>query len=95
VSRTIAVVAWPCGAYSGSGPETVCHHGHGLAIGTGGTPCAGVALTWRADSFGWDGGAIFGDAGSAVRVGTGLQAAGDLTHLLVDTRWPPDGKRRW
>ncbi len=89
VSPTIAVVAGPCGAYSGSGPETVWHYGHGLGIGTGGTPRAGVALSWRANAFGWDGAAIFGDSGSAVRVGTGLQAAGDLTHLVVDTRWLP------
>jgi hypothetical protein len=89
VFPTMAVVAGPCGAYSGSGPETVWHYGHGLAIGTGGTPRAGLALRWGADEFGWSGLAIFGDSGSAVRVGTGLQAAGDLTHLVVDTRWLP------
>ena len=87
VSPTIAVVAGPCGAYGGSGPESVWHCGHGL--GTGGTPRAGVALTWQANVFGWDGAAIFGDSGSAVRVGTGLAAAGDLTHLVVDTTWLP------
>jgi hypothetical protein len=88
VDPTIAVVAGPCGAYSGPGPETVTHYGHGLGIGTGGTPRAGVALSWRADSFGWDGAAIFGDSGSPVRV-TRLQAAGNLTHLIVDTGWVP------
>jgi hypothetical protein len=88
VSPTIAVVGGPCGAYYGSGPETVWHYGHGLAIGTGGTPRAGVALTWRTTAFGWDGAAIFGDSGSPVRV-TDLKAAGDLTHLVVDTRWLP------
>jgi hypothetical protein len=88
VDPTIAVVAGPCGAYSGSGPETVAHYGHGLGIGTGGTPRAGVALTWRPDAFGWDGAAIFGDSGSPVRV-TRLQAAGNLTHLVVDTKWVP------
>ena len=88
VSPTIAVVAGPCGGYYGSGPETVAHYGHGLVIGTGGTPRAGVALSWRATAFGWDGAAIFGDSGSAVRV-TDLKAAGDLTHLVVDTRWLP------
>jgi hypothetical protein len=88
VSPTIGVIAGPCGAYYGSGPETVAHYGHGLVIGTGGTPRGGVALTWRADAFGWDGAAIFGDSGSPVRV-TGLQAAGDLTHLVVDSRWLP------
>ena len=67
VDPTIAVVAGPCGAYNGPGPETVAHYGHGLAIGTGGTPRAGVALTWNATSFGWDGAGIFGDSGSPVR----------------------------
>jgi hypothetical protein len=88
VSATAAVVAGPCGSYAGSGPETVWHYGHGVGIGTGGTPRAGVALTWQADAFGWDGAAIFGDSGSAVRV-TDLSAAGDLTHLVVDTNWLP------
>jgi hypothetical protein len=88
VSGTTAVIGGPCGQYGGSGPETVWHYGHGLAIGTGGTPRAGLALTWTADSFGWDSPSIFGDSGSPVRV-TGLAAAGDLTHLVVDTNWLP------
>jgi hypothetical protein len=89
VSPTIAVVAGPCGSYTGSGPEPVFHYGHGLAIGTGGTPRAGLALRWETDAFGWTGAAIFGDSGSAVRVNSGMQAAGDLTHLVVDSRWLP------
>src|SRR5215210_244250 len=32
VSPTIAIVAGPCGSYTGSGPEPVFHYGHGLAI---------------------------------------------------------------
>lgn len=47
-----------------------------------------MALTWRKDAVGWDGAAIFGDSGSSVRV-TDLKAAGNLTHLVVDTRWLP------
>jgi hypothetical protein len=89
VSPTIAVVAGPCGSYSGSGPEAVFHYGHGLAVGTGGTPRAGLALTWQSTAFGWSGAAAPGDSGSAVRVNTGMQAAGDLTHLVVDTNWLP------
>jgi hypothetical protein len=89
VSPTIALVAGPCGSYTGSGPEPVFHYGHGLVIGTGGTPRAGLALRWENDAFGWTGAAIFGDSGSAVRVNTGMQAAGDLTHLVVDTNWLP------
>jgi len=88
VSATTAVVGGPCGRYTGFGPETVAHYGHGLAIGTGGTPRAGVALTWQADAFGWSSASIFGDSGSPVRV-TNLAAAGDLTHLVVDTNWLP------
>jgi hypothetical protein len=88
VSATTAVVGGPCGTYLGSGPESVWHYGHGLAIGTGGTPRAGVALTWNANSFGWAGAAIFGDSGSPVRV-TNLNAAGDLTHLVVNSAWLP------
>ena len=89
VSPTTAIVAGPCGSYGGAGPEAVFHYGHGLAVGTGGTPRAGVALTWRTDAFGWSGVAAFGDSGSPVRVNTGMQAAGDLTHLVVDTNWLP------
>lgn len=48
----------------------------------------GFALTWRTAAYGWDGLAIFGDSGSPVRV-TDLKAAGNLTHLVVDTRWLP------
>jgi hypothetical protein len=89
VSPTIAVVAGPCGSYGGSGPEAVFHYGHGLAVGTGGTPRAGLALTWESTAYGWSGAAAPGDSGSAVRVNTGMQAAGDLTHLVVDTNWLP------
>jgi hypothetical protein len=88
VDPTIAVVAGPCGAYGGSGPEVVAHYGHGLVIGTGGTPRAGLALTWKKASFGWDGAAIFGDSGSPVRV-TSLRAAGNQTHLVVNGNWLP------
>lgn len=88
VSATTALIAGPCGAYAGSGPEVVAHYGHGLAIGTAGTPRVGLALTWRADAFGWDSPAIFGDSGSPVRVAN-LAAAGNLTHLVVSTDWLP------
>jgi hypothetical protein len=88
VSGTAALVGGPCGVYTGPGPETVAYYGHGLALGTGGTPRVGVALTWQADYFAWDGAAIFGDSGSPVRV-TDLKAAGDLTHLVVDITFLP------
>jgi hypothetical protein len=88
VSPTTALVAGPCGKYSGSGPETVAHYGHGIGIGTGGTPRVGLALTWETNAYGWSGAAIFGDSGSPVRV-TDLSAAGNLTHLVVDPNWLP------
>ena len=89
VSPTMAVVARPLRLLHGLGPEPVFHYGHGLAVGTGGTPRAGLALTWESTAFGWSGAAAPGDSGSAVRVNTGMQAAGDLTHLVVDTNWLP------
>jgi hypothetical protein len=89
VSPTAAVIAGPCGAYGGPGPETVFHYGHGTAIGIGGTPRAGVALTWKDSSYFWSSPTIFGDSGSPVRI-TDLKAAGNLTHLVVDTRFLPN-----
>jgi hypothetical protein len=88
VDPTIAVIGGPCGQFGGSGIQTVFHYGHGLVIGTGGTSRAGVATTWQSNMFGWDGAAIFGDSGSPVRIGT-LPAAGNLTHLVVDSRYLP------
>lgn len=88
VSPTIALIGGPCGTYGGSGPELVFHHGHGLAIGTGGTPRTGLALNWTDDAYGWDGLGIFGDSGSPVRI-TDDQAAGNLTHIVVDSDWLP------
>ena len=68
--------------------DPVVHSGHGLAIGTGGTPRAGVVTHVDGTAYGWDGAGIFGDSGSAVRHANGL-AEGNLTHLVVDTRWLP------
>jgi hypothetical protein len=66
--------------------ETVWHYGHGLAVGTGGTPRAGAAGAWTPDAYYWAGAVSFGDSGSAARVGT-LEAAGNVTHLVVDLRY--------
>lgn len=74
------------GQVATAGPETVEHYGHGLGIGTGGTARSGVALYWNRDAYYWTSPGIFGDSGSPVRV-TNLQAAGDLTHLVVE--FPP------
>jgi hypothetical protein len=68
--------------------DPVVHSGHGLAMGTGGTPRAGVVTHVENTAYGWDGAAINGDSGSAVRHAAG-PAEGNLTHLVVDTNWLP------
>ena len=68
--------------------DPVVHSGHGLAIGTGGTPRAGLVTHVEDTAYGWDGAAINGDSGSAVRHADG-RAEGNLTHLVVDTNWLP------
>lgn len=74
--------------------DPVVHSGHGLAIGTGGTPRAGlVTYVGNGDNntetaYGWDGAAMLGDSGSAVRHAGGL-AEGNLTHLVVGTEYAP------
>src|SRR5439155_8106139 len=75
------------GQDSAIGPEQVVHYGHGLGIGTGGTPRTGVSLYWESNAYYWDSPSIFGDSGSPVRV-SNLQAAGNLTDLVVDSRRP-------
>ena len=68
--------------------EGVFHYGHGLAIGTGGTPRAGAAMSWDTDAFYWASPSMLGDSGSAVRIHD-LKAAGDLTHLVIGTNTAP------
>lgn len=69
------------------GPEVVSHYGHGLGVGTGGTARSGPALYWDDPAYYFDSAAAFGDSGSPVRV-SGLDAAGNLTTLVVDLRRP-------
>lgn len=64
--------------------DTVYHYGHGVGMGTGGTPRTGAALAWYPDSFTWAGALYGGDSGSAVRI-QDLKAAGNLTHGLADS----------
>jgi hypothetical protein len=69
------------------GPELISHYGHGLGIGTGGTPRSGVAVYWDKAAYLFNSAAIFGDSGSPARV-SDLSAAGNVTALVVDTRYP-------
>jgi hypothetical protein len=91
VFPTIAAVGGPCGTFTGGDPQPVAHYGHGLVVGTGGTPRVGMGLEltgrqfrgldleWDSDSFAWAGLLNSGDSGSPVRVGQ-LPAVGNLTH---------------
>ncbi len=91
VFPTIAAVGGPCGVYAGGDPQPVAHYGHGVVLGTGGTPRAGMGLEvnsrqtrrleleWDNDSYAWAGALSSGDSGSAVRIGQ-LPAVGNLTH---------------
>jgi len=74
--------------------NVVEHAGHGLVIGTGGTPRAGVVVYrgtgahHRGNAFAWAGAASPGDSGSAVRKANGA-AVGDLTHIVVGGKYAP------
>lgn len=85
VNPTMPVWGGPTGVYTSNDPTVVQHFGHGLVVGTGGTPRAGVAPIWTArkgTAFAWYGAGFEGDSGSGVRVVTG-EAAGNFTHLVV------------
>ena len=88
VSPAIPVVGGPNGVYSGCGPETVRHYGHGYGVAIAqGKPSAGLATNWSDNAYGWTGFGLPGDSGSPV-VTTGGQAAGNFTHLIVHTGFP-------
>ena len=70
--------------------QGIVHYGHGTGIGTGGTPRAGSAITWRSNYFAFFGAITPGDSGSASNtvggdnVGDQREAAGINTHIYVD-----------
>jgi hypothetical protein len=83
-------IGGPNGIYTGCDPSDVEYWGHGyeFAVGPGKTE-GGLALDWFDRSFGWAGPAFGGDSGSGVIVGSSGEAAGILTHLVVDpARYP-------
>jgi hypothetical protein len=88
VNPSMAHFGGPTGVGSPQPQDVVQHSGHGLVIGTGGTPRAGVVVFRRRDAYAWVGAASPGDSGSAVRLANG-QAAGDLTHLVVGGPYVP------
>lgn len=83
----------PTGSGDVGAGDVVLHAGHGLVLGSGGTPRAGLA-TFRGDgehagdAFAWLGAATPGDSGSAVRTLDGA-AAGNLTHVVVGGPYLP------
>lgn len=93
VNPSMAYFGGPTASGSPQVGDVVEHAGHGLVIGTGGTPRAGVVVyrgpgDTGGDAFAWVGAASPGDSGSAVRLATG-EAAGDLTHLVVGGPYVP------
>lgn len=89
VSPSMAYVGGPTGVFTGNGVQPLLHAGWGLVIGTGGTPRAAVAYRWYAGSeYRFEGAVVFGDSGSGAIVAGGL-AAGNITHIAVDSREVP------
>jgi hypothetical protein len=85
VNPTMPVWGGPTGTYTSNAATVVKHFGHGLGVGTGGTPRAGVAPVWTArggTAFAWYGVGFEGDSGSAVNVVTG-EGAGNFTHIVI------------
>lgn len=70
--------------------QQIVHYGHGLGVGTGGTPRSGTAITWRPSYFAFFGAITPGDSGSGSNtltgdtVGAQREAAGINTHIYVD-----------
>jgi hypothetical protein len=102
VFPTQAIVGGPCGVFTENNPQPVAHYGHGVGVGTGGTPRAGMGFAlardpigvkgtdwdWDSDSIIWAGLINGGDSGSGVRVGT-LPAVSNLTHGIGITGLEP------
>src|SRR4051794_8007141 len=85
VNPAVPVVGGPNGIYTGCGPEGVKYYGHGYGVAVAqGKPEGGLATNWYDDGYGWTGFGAPGDSGSPVLVSDG-RAAGDFTHLIVDT----------
>jgi hypothetical protein len=88
VDPAIPVIGGPNGVYTGCGPETVRHYGHGYGVAVAqGKPEGGIATSWFDNSYGWTGFGLPGDSGSPV-VTTDGTGAGNFTHLIVHTGYP-------
>lgn len=94
VNPSTAYFGGPTATGSPQFGDAVLHAGHGLVVGTGGTPRAGVVVyrgpgdSSTSDAFAWDGVAAPGDSGSFVIESDGT-AAGNLTHIVVGGAYVP------
>ena len=78
-------ISLPVAKWVSNTPTVAKHFGHGVVVGTGGTPRAGVCpiLTARGgNAFAWYGASTPGDSGSGV-VALADEALGDLTHIVI------------
>ncbi|HEX2241063.1 MAG TPA: hypothetical protein VHJ82_07995 [Actinomycetota bacterium] len=86
VNPSMAMIAGPTGAENPGFGDVIEHVGHGLGIGTGGTPRAGlvtfVGEVHAPDAYCWMGAINLGDSGSGARNALGA-AAGNVTHIFV------------
>jgi hypothetical protein len=85
VRPTMPVWGGPTGVYTSLHPTLVKHFGHGAAVGTGGTPRAGLCPILNArhgTAFAWYGVGAPGDSGSGVEALTG-KAVGNFTHIVI------------
>jgi len=93
VSPSMAHWGGPTGAHTGGPVQPLVHSGHGLGLGTGGTPRAALGLYFDGSASStrytayWAGATIFGDSGSAIQTVTGLAYA-NITHLVVNLTFP-------
>ena len=84
VDPAIPVVGGPNGVYTGCGPEPIKYYGHGYAVAVAqGKPGVGSRPTGTTTGSAGPAPGLPGDSGSGVVTANG-QAAGDLTHLIVD-----------
>lgn len=75
----------PKGVYTGCDATTVKYYGHGFEVAVGpGKVEGGTLAQWFDREYVWDGVALGGDSGSAVMLADTDEAAGNLTHLVID-----------
>jgi hypothetical protein len=90
VSPSMAHWGGPTASYTGGPVTPLVHSGHGLVVGTGGTPRVALGLyydiTAGRETAYWAGATVFGDSGSAIETAAG-QAYANITHLVVNTKF--------